>query len=61
MTLFLASGIDWDTDGEDPASLGLPDAVEVEAEDEDGVVDALSDNYGWCINGVTAVYEIYQP
>ena len=61
MSLYLASGIEWDTDGEDPASLGLPHAVEVEADDEDSVVDALSDNYGWCINSVAAVYEIYEP
>lgn len=39
--------IDWDTDGE--TFLDLPQEVTIEVEDEDGIADALSDKYGWCI------------
>ena len=46
MPKFHATDIVWDTDGE---KVDLPNDVIIEAEDEDAVVDALSDEYGWCI------------
>ena len=43
--------IDWDTDGED---VDLPSEVIVEIDDDQDIVydgaDALSDQYGWCVN-----------
>lgn len=39
----------WDTDGEDPAELGLPVRASVEVGDLDEVADALSDKYGWLV------------
>ena len=45
------TGIKWDTDGEDQASLGLPSCVEIEAAvEEDRIADHLSDRYGWCVS-----------
>ena len=46
MPKFHATDIVWDTDDE---KVDLPDDVIIEAEDEDAVVDALSDEYGWRI------------
>lgn len=43
--------IDWDVD--DPCDIedcGLPTEVVIEAEDEDEIADALSDEYGFCVN-----------
>jgi hypothetical protein len=54
-------GIDWDTDGENPADFGLPNdwATTIEAEDDDTedevadrAVDKASDTFGWCISGI---------
>lgn len=46
--------IDWDTDGE---AVDLPQAVTLIIPDEDmenptAVADALSNNFGWCVNSV---------
>ena len=41
--------IDWDTDGDEDVS--LPSEVEVEADCVEDIADALSDEYGFCING----------
>ena len=49
MSRFLVTGIEWDTDGIDPVELGLPDAIDVEADDEDDISGVLSDSWGWCI------------
>ena len=47
MKKFKVTDIMWDTDGEEVD--GLPASAIVEAEDDDAVVDALSDEYGWLI------------
>lgn len=47
--------IDWDTDGE---NVDLPDAVEVEVDDnadDEDIINQVSDDYGWCINGVGGI------
>ncbi len=46
--------VDWDTDGEDPKELNLPEEVLVPGfvPDED-VSDYCSDIYGFCINSWT--------
>ncbi|MCA3266182.1 MAG: hypothetical protein ING19_08945 [Azospirillum sp.] len=43
----------WDTDGEDPEDLGLPNETVIELDDEadpnmEGA-DALSDKFGYCV------------
>jgi hypothetical protein len=43
--------IEWETDGEDPAQLGLPFHASVDVDDEEDVADALSDEYGWLVRG----------
>ena len=48
---YTIKGIDWDTDGEDIS--GLPTSVLLKSSnEEDMVIDELSDHYGWCIFGV---------
>ena len=50
------SAIEWDTDGEDPNSLGLPDTAEVEVSDDyqdNEAANALSDLYGFCVVNLT--------
>jgi|TARA_Y100000310_G_scaffold103387_1_gene101744 hypothetical protein len=52
--------IDWDTDG---VEVDLPTDLEVEWDyglfkngwDEDEVVDWLTDEFGWCVNGFSVV------
>ena len=52
--------IDWDTDG---VEVELPTDLEVEWDyglfkngwDEDEVVDWLTDEFGWCVNGFSVV------
>ncbi len=48
---FLATNILWDTDGEE---VDLPQEWTVEADDIEGVADALSDEFGWCVFSVDA-------
>lgn len=54
---FIVHDIEWDTDSE--KDLGLPTTTEIEVEAdsieeaEDGIADALSDKYGFCVNGCT--------
>lgn len=48
MKLFRAYDIKWDTDGK---AVDLPDDVYVRAEDENEVVDYLSDEFGFCVFG----------
>ena len=49
-------GIDWDTDGEE---VDLPKSVTIgespEELSDDDIIDKLSDEYGWCINGVEEI------
>lgn len=43
--------VDWDTDGESPEDLGLPEEVSVPwYVPDDGVADYCSDIYGFCVN-----------
>ena len=47
-----ATGIEWDTDGMDPAECGLPAEVEIPDDvDDSDVGNWLSDTYGFCHNG----------
>ena len=43
---FNVTDIHWETDGE---NVYLPKTAVVDAEDEDEVLDILSDEYGWLI------------
>ena len=43
--------IAWETDGADPAQLGLPLSASVDVDDAEDVADALSDEYGWLVKG----------
>lgn len=54
---FKVIGIDWDCFA-DPSHYNLPIETIIEAEDEDDVVDELSDKYGWCINSVEDIIPI---
>jgi len=47
MKRFHVVNIEWDTDGK---RVRLPKEVTVECESEDGIADALSDEYGWLVN-----------
>ena len=53
--LVKVSGINWETDGEE---VDLPVCATVEVNDDaddDEIVDALSDEYGWLIKGVGGI------
>lgn len=55
-TFFNAKNIRWDTEGEDPKKLDLPEEVEIPEElfgDEEGISDYLSDETGFCHKGFT--------
>lgn len=42
--------VDWDTDGQDPEELDLPEIVSIPIyTDDDDVTDVISDYYGYCI------------
>lgn len=58
MSTFKAIGIKWDCDGVSPKHYNLPKDATIEAEDEDDVVDALSDQYGFCIFGVKHIINL---
>lgn len=55
-------GIDWDTDGDDPADLDLPLSTEITIPDDwiqgESVADILSDRYGFCIHGIATITRI---
>ena len=53
---FCATGIVYDTDG--VKVKGLPTILVVECEDEEEVVDAISDKTGWCVKSVEGIFEI---
>lgn len=58
---YTASGIQWDTDGEDPKTLGLPEEMDVEVPAdvvdmgdevvEEYISDFITDETGFCHNG----------
>jgi len=54
------SRIEWDTDGEVIEGLPTETTIEVEVDDydelDDEVTDALSDKYGFCLNGFAVRY-----
>lgn len=47
LRMFLASEIEWETDGQDVE--GLPERVVVVCEDAEEVAGILSNDYGWLI------------
>lgn len=50
--------VNWDTDGESPEELGLPDEVTIPWwVPDDGVADYCSDIYGYCVNSWIDVKE----
>lgn len=53
MAKYKVTNIDWDVDYDDEFAdtPNLPTEVIIEVEDEDDIADALSDEYGFCING----------
>lgn len=56
MSKFFAMGIKYDTDGLEIA--GLPCNMVVECEDEDEVVDIISDKTGWLVESVMSISEL---
>lgn len=50
MSRFYVTDIDWELDGEDVEAVKLPKETVVDASDEDGIADALSDKFGWLVN-----------
>ena len=55
MKHYVVSGIEWDTDEED---IVLPLTVNIAVEDDKDVIDAISDEYGFCIKSVEAIREL---
>jgi hypothetical protein len=55
MKIIRLFNIQWDTDGEDPAELGLPSEHIAVVDDDwnpvDDAADLLSDQYGFCVTG----------
>ncbi|MBN86062.1 MAG: hypothetical protein CL885_00910 [Dehalococcoidia bacterium] len=47
------TSINWDTDGDKKMFDKLPQRVVLSVDDEEEIVDELSDMYGWCIFGLT--------
>lgn len=58
MKKYRAIGIDWDADLKTRNECGLPIDIEINAESEESVADALSDKYGFCINSISSITEI---
>ena len=56
---FKVVGIKWDCDGVSPKKYNLPTTTIIEEEDEDYVIDALSDKYGWLIESVKDIIELH--
>lgn len=55
MTKYLVTNIEWDCDSENPIALGLPTNSVVNADNEEAVVEFLSDLYGYCIKSVESI------
>lgn len=49
MSKYRVSNIDWDVDFTEDLE-NLPTTCVIEAIDEDDIADALSDEYGYCVN-----------
>ena len=55
---FIAKGIHWDIDKDEDDLDGIPELPSTETvytDDEDKVVDILSDMYGYCINSIDEI------
>lgn len=50
MSKYKVSNIDWDVDDVEDLN-NLPTTCVIDAIDEDDIADALSDKYGFCVNG----------
>ena len=61
MKTYKVTGIKWDCDECDPQEFDLPTDTTIQADDEDEVVDALSDKYGFCIESVEDIAESADP
>ncbi|WP_321992834.1 hypothetical protein [Xanthomonas citri] len=55
MKAFHVRGIVWETDGKRPV---LPADATVECESEEGIADALSDEFGWLVGGFAVAEEL---
>lgn len=51
MAKYKVTDIDWDAHNEDVMSM-LPKNCEVFCDDEDFIADALSDEWGFCVNSI---------
>lgn len=55
-------GIDWDTDGDDPADLDLPMDLELTIPEDwcegESVADVLSDRFGFCVHGISTILAV---
>ena len=56
MTKDVVSNIDWDVDYAEELN-DLPTTCVIDAIDEDDIADALSDKYGFCVNGFSITKE----
>lgn len=55
MSKFLATGIQYETDG---YKVDLPSTLVVECDDEELVVDTISDMTGWLVTTVGSITEL---
>ena len=53
--VFLAKGIEYETDGEE---VELPKELQIVADDEDSVVDRISDVIGWLVSSVKNIEQL---
>lgn len=53
--VFLAKGIEYETDGEE---VELPKDLQIVADDEDSVVDRISDVTGWLVSSVKSIEQL---
>ena len=59
MRKFEVTGISYDFDGLEPEKIpALPTCMVVECDDEEGVIDAISDETGWLIESVLTINEL---
>lgn len=59
MRKFEVTGINYDFDGLEPEEIpALPTSLVIECDDEDGVVNAISDETGWLVNCVGSIEEL---
>lgn len=56
--LYRVTGIEWDCDGVKPKTRKLPTNAIVIADDEEYVIDELSDKYGYFIFGVKGIEKL---